>query len=409
MRYLTAKQISDKWGVSARRVQDLCKAGAVEGAERHGREWLIPEFAQKPIDRRAAGLKGGAGSEAAQLDQSQFVNLTSRYSRPGVANEILLSLKDRPIAYDIVNMQLLYYRGDVAQALKIALKYKDSAGGFAQHVAIGYYLSLCSTALGDVNKWYDAQDYLKSYRSGNRSELELLNFLTAANASGVYDSSLFPDWFRRGDFSHLPRQMQAIARLHYVKYLYIMTHDPACIQHNIPKIEFIRVIPLIVEPLIAQAGFEGNIINESYLRLMCAACYHVGGEDALAKNHVETAANTLLPDRLYLPLAEYRNRLGGFLDRYLEEVDPKALADIKKLSKQINGGWIKLHNAVMKRTVSETLSFRERQICKLAIYGLSNKEIADRLGITVNAVKQALRSAMDKTGASSRAELHNFV
>lgn len=233
--------------------------------------------------------------------------------------------------------------------------------------------------------------------------------MVAANASTAYDGSLFPDWFRRGDFSHLPRQMQAIARLHYVKYLYIMTHDPACIQHNIPKIEFIRVIPLIVEPLISQAVFDGSLINESYLRLMCAACYHVGGEDALAKKHIEKAADALLPDRLYLPLAEYRNRLGGFLDSYLEEVDSKALSEIKKLSKQLNGGWIKLHNAVMKRTVSENLSFRERQICKLAIYGLSNKEIGDRLGITVNAVKQALRSAMDKTGAQSRLELHHFV
>lgn len=409
MRYLTAKQISDKWGVTARRVQDLCKAGAVDGAERHGREWLIPEFAEKPIDRRAAALRTVAKNDANQIDSLQFVNLLSKYTRAGLSNEIQLSVKGQPVAQDIVNMQLRYYSGDLTGALKIALKYKTSGAGFAQHATIGYYLALCATGLGDVKKWYDAQDYLKEYVPRNKSEKELLDFLVAANASVAYDGSLFPDWFRRGDFSHLPRQMQAIARLHYVKYLYIMTHDPACIQHNIPKIEFVRVIPLIVEPLISQAVLEGSLINESYLRLMCAACYHVGGEDVLAKRHIEKAADALLPDRLYLPLAEYRNRLGGFLDGYLEEVDPKALAEIKKLSKQVNSGWIKLHNAVMKRTVSENLSFRERQICKLAIYGLSNKEIAERLGITVNAVKQALRSAMDKTGAHSRSELHHFV
>ncbi len=408
MRYLTAKEISEKWGVSARRVQDLCKIGAVVGAERHGREWLIPEFSQKPIDGRGSSYR--AKRELVdQLDQSQFVFFMHRYKRDGMAAEILDGLKDRPIAKDIFNMQLLFYRGEIQKSLNIALKYIDTKGGFLQHTLIGSQLSLCATAMGDVENWYKAQNFLKEFKTTNKAEKEIIEFLCAVNASSAYDGSLFPDWFRRGDFTYLPQNMQAIARFHYVKYLYIMTRDDACIQHNIPKLEFIRIIPLIVEPLIAQAIFEGNIINENYLRLMCAAAYHIAGEDELAKKHVKKAVDSLIKDRLYLPLAEYRNRLGNLLDDYLLSVDEKALIEIKKLSKTINSGWIKLHNAVMKKRLSDNLSLREREIAKLAIYGLSNKEIADRLGISVNAIKQAIRSVMDKTGASSRSELHNYV
>lgn len=408
MRFLTDKQISEKWEVSVRRVQDLCKNGMIIGAERHGREWLIPEFAEKPVDQRTTKT-GEARVYLSQLDQTQFVNLITRYKYPGSAKEIMNALNDRPIAKEIFNMQLLFYKGEIKKSLEIAQKYLNSNGGFAQHILIGSQLSLCSMALGDTENWYKAQEYLKDFKTNKKAEVELLEFLLAANASSAYDGSLFPDWFRRGDFAHLPQNMQAIARFHYVKYLYIMTHDESCIQHNIPKLEFIRIMPLIIEPLISQAIFEGNVINEAYLRLMCAASYHFGGEDNLALKHIDKAIDILLPDRLFMPLAEYRNRLGSLLDSRLSEGDEKALVEIKKLSKSINSGWIKLHNAVMKRNVSDSLSFREREIAKLAIYGLSNKEIGDRLGISVNAVKLALRSTMDKTGANSRSELYHFV
>ena len=142
---------------------------------------------------------------------------------------------------------------------------------------------------------------------------------------------------------------------------------------------------------------------------MCASAYHFAGEDELSKRHVKLAVDALLPDRLYLPLAEYRHRLGALLDDYVGEIDERALTEIKRLSKSVNSGWIKLHNAVMKRSVADNLSLREREIAKLAIYGLSNKEIADRLGVSVNAIKQAIRSVMDKTGAFSRSDLHNYV
>lgn len=129
----------------------------------------------------------------------------------------------------------------------------------------------------------------------------------------------------------------------------------------------------------------------------------------MARKHTEKVVDVLLADKLYFPLAEYRHRLGNIMDDGIKAADEKVLAEIKKLSKQANVGWIKIHNEVMKRSVFESLSLRERQISKLAISGLSNKEIADRLNISVNAIKQALRTAMDKTGARSRSELHNFV
>lgn len=52
MEYLTVKEIAEKWGISERRLQTMCKEGIVEGSKRFGRSWAIPEDAVKPVDRR---------------------------------------------------------------------------------------------------------------------------------------------------------------------------------------------------------------------------------------------------------------------------------------------------------------------------------------------------------------------
>jgi DNA-binding CsgD family transcriptional regulator len=47
-------------------------------------------------------------------------------------------------------------------------------------------------------------------------------------------------------------------------------------------------------------------------------------------------------------------------------------------------------------------------VAKLAAFGLSNKEISARMGMSLSAVKQALLSVTDKTGVS-RDEFAGFL
>jgi Fic family protein len=52
MSYLSVKEVSEKWGISDRRVRVLCTEGRIEGAIKIGRSWSIPEESVKPIDGR---------------------------------------------------------------------------------------------------------------------------------------------------------------------------------------------------------------------------------------------------------------------------------------------------------------------------------------------------------------------
>ena len=50
--YITVNQAAKKWGLSDRRVRNLCLAGRIPGAYREGRAWKIPSDAAKPTDGR---------------------------------------------------------------------------------------------------------------------------------------------------------------------------------------------------------------------------------------------------------------------------------------------------------------------------------------------------------------------
>lgn len=52
MNYLSVAQTAEKWKMSPRRVQVLCNEGRIDGAQRVGNMWTIPEYATKPSDAR---------------------------------------------------------------------------------------------------------------------------------------------------------------------------------------------------------------------------------------------------------------------------------------------------------------------------------------------------------------------
>lgn len=85
MEFLTTKEISRIWNISARRVAILCEDGRLTGAVKKGKTWLIPSNTKKPNDGRYKRMK-------AYYDK--FVNLEDKYRviYPESANATYTSL-----------------------------------------------------------------------------------------------------------------------------------------------------------------------------------------------------------------------------------------------------------------------------------------------------------------------------
>ncbi len=46
MKYITSQEASALWGITPRRIQQMCKSGEIKGAKKEGKSWIIPENAQ---------------------------------------------------------------------------------------------------------------------------------------------------------------------------------------------------------------------------------------------------------------------------------------------------------------------------------------------------------------------------
>ena len=52
MKYISTSEAAAKWGLSRRRVAILCKENRIEGIQRAGQTWIIPETAEKLLQIR---------------------------------------------------------------------------------------------------------------------------------------------------------------------------------------------------------------------------------------------------------------------------------------------------------------------------------------------------------------------
>ena len=61
---MTIKEAAVLWNITERRVNELCKTGRITGAYKDGRQWIIPDNAQKPSDKRT---RDGGNLQSSQV------------------------------------------------------------------------------------------------------------------------------------------------------------------------------------------------------------------------------------------------------------------------------------------------------------------------------------------------------
>ncbi len=417
MNYINIKETAVKWNVTVRRVQDLCKKGAIPGATRFGHAWMIPADAVKPTDGRIKQT-AGATPEANNIflmpipRQNPFLTHTDLYNTPGTADNVIEMFKDYPEAARALEAQFEYQRGEIDKIYKEASYFLETHQGFNTTISAGIMLARCALWRGDITLWRKARRHIYEAPCKDEKDREVVNLWLAISDSAAHDTRDFPEWFKCGIFDCLPADSYGVARVFYVKYMFISAHDLAHNKIKFPNVDglgLMRALPFIIEPMISQAKIERTIIPEIYLHLMAATTYHNLGEDQKAIPHIDKAIELCLPDRLYGALVEHRTGLDNLLDDRLATADENVLKRVRELHKQMYSGWVKIHNILLERNISGTLTAREREVAKLAAFGMSNTEIASRLHIELNSVKSYIFAAMNKVGAQKRTELGLYI
>lgn len=407
MNYLKIEDVAKKWGLSTRRVQVLCSQGKIDGAVRFGRDWMIPQNAIRPTDGRTkAGKKEALDLLNVNLPlprKTPFLYMSDLYNTPGSAEESALLLSDNHEAQVLFSAEVAYSRGEIDTVYESANYLLNKNSGFYAVLSAGMLLALCAVWHGDLNMWRKAKMHIAEAPAKTDNDRDIMALSLAAVDSMLYDVTSFPEWFKIGRFEVLPDDALPAVKVFYAKYLYAVGYTLATKQISLPGVQglaLLNIIPSTLEPMISQAMADKSIIAEIYLRMTCAAVYHTAGNDEQAVFHVNRAIKLSLPDKLYGLLAEYCRVLYPLLEKSLTEIDPVIWEKIKSLYKIYNAGWSKLSGSVRGKTIITTLSQREREVAKLASFGMQNNEIAEKLHMSLSGVKQAVRIVSEKTGVS---------
>lgn len=407
MEYLKVKDVAERWGVSPRRIQTMCASGRIEGAIRFGRDWMIPKNTPQPQDGRTK--IGRIIAEQKLLEdmpmprQTPFLYMTDLYSVPGSADESAEKLVDNHEAQVLFEAEVAYSRGQIDKVYDRANYLLNKHSGFYAMLSAGMLLALCAIWHGDIAMWRRAKLHIAEAPAKSDSDRDIMSFSITAVDSMLYDIENFPEWFKIGCFEPLHKDSLPAAKIFYAKYLYATGYGVATKQLEMPGLQgltLMSILPATIEPMISQAMADSSIMAEAYLRMTCAVVYHYSGNKEQAIRHIDRALALVLPDKLYGFLAEYCRTLDALLESRLCLVDPEAWEKVRQLYKIYNAGWSKLSGNVRGRTIITTLSRREREVAKLAAFGMQNSDIANKLHMSLSSVKQAIRIVSEKTGVS---------
>ena len=403
---ITVKQAAEKWGVTPRRVQELCKEGKIKGAQRWERTWMIPAHAVLPSTAK------GDVPHMPMPKKSPFLDMTNIYNTAGDADGRAAMLENNPEAFALLEAQLAYRRGEIYKVYDHARYFLSAHSGFYAILGGGMLLALCAIWRGDMELWVEAKRHICSAPCESEVQRDMISLALAIVDSSVYDNKDYPEWFKRGNFEALPPDAHPAAKVFYTKYLYMSAFGIASKQidfEGIQGLALMRLIPKTIEPMISQAVVDRTILPEIFLRLSCAVAYYNSGDREHAIVHMDKAIALALADRLYGVLVEYVRHFDGLLEERIALVDPSAVENIKALYGVYSVGWSKLSGAVRHRNIAANLTAREREVAKLVTFGFTSKEIASMLYIAESTVKQTVLRVVQKTGVKDRSEFASIL
>ena len=406
MNMITVKQAAEKWGVTPRRVQELCKEGKIKGVQRWERTWMIPAHAVLPSTAK------GDIPHMPMPKKSPFLDMTNIYNTAGDADGRAAMLENNPEAFALLEAQLAYRRGEIYKVYDHARYFLSAHSGFYAILGGGMLLALCAIWRGDMELWVEAKRHICSAPCESEVQRDMISLALAIVDSSVYDNKDYPEWFKRGNFEALPPDAHPAAKVFYTKYLYMSAFGIASKQidfEGIQGLALMRLIPKTIEPMISQAVVDKTILPEIFLRLSCAVAYYNSGDREHAIVHMDKAIALALADRLYGVLVEYVRHFDGLLEERIALVDPSAVENIKELYGVYSVGWSKLSGAVRNRNIAANLTAREREVAKLVTFGFTSKEIASMLYIAESTVKQTVLRVVQKTGVKDRSEFASIL
>lgn len=189
-------------------------------------------------------------------------------------------------------------------------------------------------------------------------------------------------WLEKGDFgeNRLAPMTVPFAHMIYARIL-------------LEKKEYVKLIAFC--PFACKtAQTAKSVLPQIYFNIFAGCAYLAKGDKEKAKSVLKKALSLAEPDGIYMPFAQCFSEIKGLL----KDINPPGYEKIYRLGTEFE----------KSPAHKPRLSPREKEVAELIRQGLTNKEIAMRLYVSLSTVKMTISNIFDKTGIKSRAQLSDL-
>lgn len=400
--YRSIRETAEKWGISERRINQLCTDGRIEGAKKIGGSWAIPADAQKPTDprklRKAAMESKNAPQPVHNLPEFdlRLMPLMNTAFTPGHCLESIEAMTDGP-QKEIAMAEYYYFSGrseEAAQKTELYLTDQDMSLRLSACLIYAY----ANLSNGQIQRARLALLEVKNELAAGAEKVpqfQAASAFVAAAAAVLLHLPLPEDLPPSREFLPLlPPGLRAFALYVQAHYLYLQG-------------EYERSAGM-VEATLAMQGVDYPI-PAIYLHLVAVMDYMSLKQPERAKAHLLAAWKLAQPDDLIEGFGEHHGLLGGMLEAVIKKEWPEDFKRIIAITYRFSAGWRKIHNPDTGDDVADNLTTTEFAAAMLAARGWTNQEIGAHMNISPNTVKRHISVALQKLDIDHRQDLKKYM
>lgn len=390
--YISAQELGEKWGISKRRVNQLCADGRIPGAQKVGQSWTIPADVRKPADLRAYPKeKAWVGPKPGNL-----MPLMNTSFAPGCCLKAAKAMEKGP-QRDIALAEYHYFSGQPEAAASEMERYLASSDMQVRLSACFIY-AYASLPMGRIQQAQAALGELETALSSAgclRPEFRAASAFVAVAGAVLLHLPLpeeVPD--AEACLLLLPPGLRAFALYVQAHYLYL-------------KGEYAHSAGIVTATL--AMGASNYPIPAIYLHLAAVMDYMSLKQPERAKAHLLEAWTIAQPDDLIEGFGEHHGLLGGMLESVIKPQWPGDFKRMIDITYRFSAGWRRIHNPITGHSVADDLSTTEFAIAMLAARDWTTQEIAEHMHISANTVKTHISETMRKLGVKNRKALKQYM
>lgn len=388
MEYITTKEASAKWGISAIRITVLANEGRIPGAQRLGRSWLIPASATKPQELKPNHYHS---AEREKKDDFSFPIYHFRPDWSYINKDKLTEQERQLLSAETAVFECRF--NDAYPLLEDIMKDPDN-----NTVEIGCLWSagICCIAL-------------------NKPEI----FSKILIRFQIIMANDFP---HRDDlmvvFDSLKTYMESLTTAANEYECNTETHIQ-CLPTASLMAGYSQLIKEVTEPHSTDVNFlelnlrfienTGAVVVAEFLHLYLVGIYYLRSDISKAEKHAKTAVKIAYENKYYFPLATYYRYLIPILTPAIREYSEDFQSHCEQFISKYDENFAAFLSASGEFNAMSNLKSTDFPYIYAVLMDLSNKEIAKMMNVSPTTIKRRIDRISKMLNINGKKELKEFL